>query len=157
MGVLIRFALLGVLLAGCFSPDTRDGVVACGADSSCPPDFQCNPADRLCYRTLPPAPDAAHIIDASTADAAVVDAGPPDANTLPECSDGKDNDCDGRIDFGVDPGCDSGADDDEHGALECDDGIDNDGDNNLDYHISSPQCTEVRDSNCNGPADDNEN
>lgn len=150
--------LAALLIAGCFSPDTRDGVVSCAADQSCPPDFVCNPADHLCYRTLPPQPDAHGPIDASMIpDAAVADAAPPDAARLPECSDGKDNDCDGRIDFGVDPGCASEADDDENGTTECDDGIDNDGDNLIDYHIASPQCVDAKDSNCSGPADDNEN
>lgn len=158
MGVLIRFSLAALLLAGCFSPDTRDGVVACALDQSCPPDFVCNPSDHLCYRTLPPQPDAPGPIDAATSpDAAVSDAAPPDAAALPQCSDGMDNDCDGRIDFGVDPGCAGAGDDDEHGSTECDDGMDNDGDNDIDYQISSPECTMPKDSNCTSPQDDQEN
>jgi hypothetical protein len=158
MGLLIRLALAGLLLAGCFDPDERDGVVACAADLSCPPDFQCNLADHRCYRTLPPEqPDASRIVDAAVADATIFDAAPPDATPLPQCSDGLDNDCDGRIDFGVDPGCASAEDDDEHGSKQCDDGIDNDDDGDTDYQISSPECTAPKDSNCTSPTDDNEN
>jgi len=35
----------------------------------------------------------------------------------PECSDGVDNDGDGKIDFGSDPGCSSAADDSEANAV----------------------------------------
>lgn len=48
------------------------------------------------------------------------------------CSDGIDNDGDGVIDFGQDPGCSSAADLDETNA-KCADGIDNDGDGLVDY------------------------
>ncbi len=159
MGLLIRIAAAALLLAACFSPDTRDGVVSCAADRSCPPDFVCNPSDRLCYRTLPDPgdPDAARVIDAAITDAVVYDAPPLDATPLPQCSDGEDNDCDGRIDFGVDPGCENGEDDDEHGNTECDDGVDNDGDNDIDFQISSPECTLPKDSNCTSSFDDREN
>jgi len=159
MGLLNRLAFAALLVAGCFSPETRDGVVSCASDQSCPPDFLCNPSDHLCYRTLPAPgdPDATTAIDASIADATVYDAPPPDANTLPQCSDGQDNDCDGRIDFDVDPGCSNGEDDDEHGTTECDDGVDNDGDNDIDFQISSPECTMPKDSNCSSSFDDREN
>ena len=160
MGVLIRAALLAALaVAGCFNPDERDGVVACGSDSSCPPDFTCDSRDNLCYRELPPPgqPDARQVIDASIADAQVFDAPGPDATPLPDCSDGKDNDCDGRIDFGVDPGCSSGEDDDEHGTTECDDGVDNDEDGEVDFQIVSPACNEPKDNNCMSSFDDQEN
>jgi len=53
MGLLNRLAFAALLVAGCFSPETRDGVVSCASDQSCPPDFLCNPSDHLCYRTLP--------------------------------------------------------------------------------------------------------
>lgn len=58
--------------------------------------------------------------------------------TGPACSDGADNDLDGRVDFGPDPlvndpGCTSASDTDEKEAgAECDDGIDNDGDGFID-------------------------
>ena len=158
MGLLMRMAIAALFLAGCFSPDAKDGVVACALDGSCPPDFVCNTPDNLCYRTLPPPghPDASTVGDAAVGDATVYDAPPPDATPLPQCSDGQDNDCDGRIDFGVDPGCDSGEDDDEHGNAECDDGIDNDGDNNIDFQIASPECTLPKDDGCTSSFDDRE-
>ena len=67
MGVLIRIALAGLLLAGgCFSPDQRDGAVSCASDGSCPPGFECDQRDDLCYRELPPPgqPDARPVADA---------------------------------------------------------------------------------------------
>jgi hypothetical protein len=162
MGLLVRLALAGLLLAGgCFSPDQRDGAVACASDGSCPPGFECDQRDDLCYRELPPAgqPDARPVPDASLSDGAVLvyDAAPLDATPLPQCSDGEDNDCDGRIDFGVDPGCSSGEDDDEHGTTECDDGVDNDEDGDTDFQIASPSCTSPKDDNCSSSFDDREN
>jgi len=57
----------------------------------------------------------------------------------PQCSDGIDNDGDGRIDAD-DPGCADAADLDEHSPeLACDDGIDNDGDGFVD--AADPNCT----------------
>ncbi len=59
-----------------------------------------------------------------------------------QCSDGIDNDGDGRIDYPNDPGCDSPEDDDESdtctlatgvGCPECSDKIDNDGDGLVDF------------------------
>ena len=51
-----------------------------------------------------------------------------------QCSDGDDNDGDGRTDFGDDPGCISALDDDEtDGLAQCSDGIDNDGDTFIDW------------------------
>ncbi len=50
------------------------------------------------------------------------------------CEDGIDNDGDGAIDFGGDPGCLAGTDPSECEAdLICDDGLDNDGDGALDF------------------------
>ncbi|MEN8183252.1 MAG: S8 family serine peptidase [Myxococcota bacterium] len=44
----------------------------------------------------------------------------------PDCDDGVDNDGDGFVDHGADPGCDDAADASERSAsLECDDGLDN--------------------------------
>jgi uncharacterized repeat protein (TIGR01451 family) len=40
----------------------------------------------------------------------------PGPGRKPQCSDGKDNDGDGKIDFGTDPGCASPQDDDERDA-----------------------------------------
>ncbi len=59
----------------------------------------------------------------------------------PACDDGVDNDGDGAVDFGDDPGCQA------PGSLredpQCDDGIDNDGDGGSDWDGSppDPQCT----------------
>jgi len=54
---------------------------------------------------------------------------------LPQCSDGKDNDGDGLIDFPDDPGCNSAnADDESHAPWpQCEDGRDNDGDGKIDF------------------------
>ena len=60
------------------------------------------------------------------------------------CVDGIDNDGDGAIDFGIDPGCAS-ADDPDHseldttGAFPCDDGTDNDADGYIDFP-EDPAC-----------------
>ncbi len=56
--------------------------------------------------------------------------------TMATCMDGVDNDGDGLIDFGSDPGCSSSSDTTETDpSLECDDGIDNDGDSLIDFNI----------------------
>ncbi len=49
------------------------------------------------------------------------------------CNDGRDDDGDGLVDFGADPGCASPNDTSERdAALVCDDGVDNDGDGLID-------------------------
>jgi hypothetical protein len=68
-----------------------------------------------------------------------------------ECSDGKDNDGDGKIDHPNDPGCDSINDDDESDDIvvletECSDGKDNDGDGKIDYDGDGN--TDLVDSDC---------
>jgi hypothetical protein len=116
--------------AACFGPDEKDGAVRCGPPPDvCPPDFSCL-GDGLCWKDRP-------------ADA-----------RLPACSDGIDNDCDGRTDYPDDPGCSSPDDDDEHGDAVCDDGIDNDGDGKTDYHVR-PGCG-PGDEKCKSPTDDSE-
>ena len=55
---------------------------------------------------------------------------------VPQCSDERDNDGDGKIDFPNDPGCDSPQDDNETDGSDepdCSDGEDNDGDGYTDY------------------------
>lgn len=52
------------------------------------------------------------------------------------CSDGVDDDGDGRADYPFDKGCTSSSDPDEHGTRACDDGIDNDGDGGIDYQVA---------------------
>jgi len=68
--------------------------------------------------------------------------------SAPECSDGSDNDSDGRVDHPADPGCSAADDSSEKGVpisalgwLTCDDGVDNDGDGLVDYP-ADPGCRE---------------
>ena len=69
------------------------------------------------------------------------------ANPIPKpaCSDGKDNDSDGLIDYPADPGCESASDGTETNpnGPQCDDGRDNDGDAKID--LFDPDCTSVSD------------
>ena len=71
------------------------------------------------------------------------------AAQAPECSDGADNDGDGKIDHPKDPGCDSPEDDSELDAPapESSDGADNDGDGKIDH---------PNDPGCDSPEDDDE-
>src|SRR5215210_380647 len=91
------------------------------------------------------------------------------------CSDGIDNDGDGKIDFPDDPGCVGPNDDTENSPTspQCDDGRDNDGDGKIDYPNDPgcfapqsdseeddcpdgpfcPQCGNGRDDDMNGVAD----
>jgi hypothetical protein len=117
---------------GCFDPEEKDGTLGCGAEGACPSGFVCA-ADGFCWRR-------GH---------------EPDAMPLPACSNGIDDDCDGKIDkAGGDPGCMDAEDDDEHGHKRCDDGIDNDGDGLSDYRV--PGCGPPGDPECGKPEDDNE-
>ncbi|MFA7266718.1 MAG: hypothetical protein WC054_10435, partial [Candidatus Nanopelagicales bacterium] len=63
------------------------------------------------------------------------------------CDDGIDNDGDGTIDAGNDPGCTSTADTNELGTAQCDNGIDDDGNGSIDYRASGgdPGCTDLAD------------
>jgi hypothetical protein len=63
-----------------------------------------------------------------------------------QCSDGVDNDGDGRTDFPDDPGCSSAADDSEGGSggTQCSDGVDNDGDGRIDFP-NDPGCASAAD------------
>jgi hypothetical protein len=64
-----------------------------------------------------------------------------------QCSDGVDNDGDGKIDFPADPGCSSATDDseaDNGGIPECRDGVDNDGDGKIDFP-DDPGCSSRND------------
>ncbi len=63
---------------------------------------------------------------------------PADASSLPgACADGLDNDGDGLVDFGADPGCEGPASSDESPA--CSNGIDDDGDGRVDFP-DDPTC-----------------
>lgn len=87
-----------------------DGDGVCGDIDNCPVDANADQADS----------------DMNT----VGDA----CQTMPTCSDGIDNDGDGRIDFPADKGCDSATDTTETSSLiPCDDGLDNDNDGLADY------------------------
>lgn len=69
-----------------------------------------------------------------------------------QCSDGVDNDGDGRIDFPADPDCTGPTDDSEApegGRPECSDGVDNDGDGRTDFP-SDPDCTSANDDSESG-------
>jgi hypothetical protein len=79
-----------------------------------------------------------------------VDSG-PDVAPQPKCSDGIDNDGDGKIDYPNDPGCFVPQQDDETddcpdgpGCPQCADGIDNDGNGTTDYP-DDPSCTSAAD------------
>lgn len=96
----------------------------------------------------------------ATADGDLCDG--PDCYGNPLCSDGIDNDSDGKIDYGADPGCESTADNDEVDAPPpplppplpppppppppplpaCADGWDNDGDGYVDYW-GDPGCQNI--------------
>ncbi|MBA2644599.1 MAG: cadherin-like domain-containing protein [Solirubrobacterales bacterium] len=78
---------------------------------------------------------------------------------VPECSDGADNDGDGKTDFGTgpnnDPGCTSATDDDETDPppppKQCADGQDNDNDGKTDFGQ-----TAQNDAGCDSASDDSE-
>jgi uncharacterized repeat protein (TIGR01451 family)/MYXO-CTERM domain-containing protein len=66
------------------------------------------------------------------------------------CSDGKDNDGDGKVDFPEDDGCTGLSDVDEAPLPECADGDDNDGDGKVD--LADEGCSDLLDSAEGGPA-----
>ncbi len=68
---------------------------------------------------------------------------------LAQCLNGEDDDGDGRVDYPVDPGCDSAQDRDEtdDGLRQCANDLDDDGDGLVDYPI---------DLGCESAADDDE-
>jgi len=80
--------------------------------------------------------------------------GPCNQTTNPSaCSDGMDNDEDGKIDFPEDPGCEGIEDNNEtdpeepsHTLPACSDDIDNDGDELIDYP-QDPGCEDAEDDN----------
>lgn len=76
---------------------------------------------------------------------------PPNNGGDTDCSDRLDNDGDGLIDFGSDPGCSSASDDSElntpgggGSGIDCDDDLDNDGDGKTDYP-NDPGCQSAND------------
>lgn len=62
------------------------------------------------------------------------------ATSIPQCSDGADNDGDGRVDYPSDFGCSGSTDDSESPDPQCSDGVNNDGDAWTDYP-NDPGCT----------------
>jgi RTX calcium-binding nonapeptide repeat (4 copies) len=74
---------------------------------------------------------------------------PPAPSNTPECSDGLDNDGDGKIDTGAggDPGCPNAADnrEQEDAPPECSDGEDNDGDGKTDFAGGDAGCSSAAD------------
>lgn len=84
----------------------------------------------------------------------------PPAPSLPQCSDGIDNDNDGKIDFPADPGCFSNSDNSEinlpppqPSLPQCSDRIDNDNDGKIDFRndLNFPA-----DDDCVSPQDNDE-
>jgi hypothetical protein len=80
------------------------------------------------------------------------------------CSNGRDDDNDGLVDFPADPGCASAAGTSELLGGACDDGIDNDGDGDVDHPADlgcqtytsateSPQCEDNVDNDGDGKVD----
>jgi hypothetical protein len=74
---------------------------------------------------------------------------PGDESELPQCSDGADNDDDGKVDFG-DPQC-TGPLDNTEAERACQDGLDNDGDGRVDYP-DDPGCSDGEDNTEVDPA-----
>lgn len=76
------------------------------------------------------------------------------------CSDGLDNDGDGRTDYPFDPGCESAGDPAEDDPLvprACSDGLDNDGDGLVDFDPNHNGRLDVgEDPGCEDAADDEE-
>jgi cysteine-rich repeat protein len=75
------------------------------------------------------------------------------------CSDGNDNDGDGKIDYPADPGCSSTTDDSEVDppvnpppsiTYQCNDGLDNDSDGKIDYP-ADPGCSSTTDNDETDP------
>jgi hypothetical protein len=67
------------------------------------------------------------------------------AKVLPQCRDGVDNDGDGLIDLGQDPGCTSPSDNSElDNPPQCSDGVDNDRDGFIDFP-NDPGCFSLTD------------
>ena len=71
----------------------------------------------------------------------------PECAPPPQCSDGQDNDADGRVDHPADAGCESQTDDSEAGEAQCQDGQDNDADGRVDHPA---------DAGCESQTDDSE-
>ena len=69
----------------------------------------------------------------------------------PACSDGIDNDGDGKTDYPFDPDCFDTMDNDESPSTACKDGIDNDGDGKIDWPFD-PGCSSAYDTDETDPA-----
>ena len=82
--------------------------------------------------------------DSGSADCHGAPMGPPPPPPATACSDGADNDGDGRVDYPADPGCSSSTDTDETDLPACSDQADNDGDAKVDYP-ADPGCSSPTD------------
>jgi hypothetical protein len=105
-----------------------------------PPSFYAGALTSLEHGVTPSVdPPAAHPPPLRTPTHAVASVDP--------CSDGRDNDGDGKTDYGEDRGCSSPPDGSEAGEPPCSDRRDNDGDGRADFG---------EDRGCSSPADDSE-
>lgn len=136
---------------GCESPEDNEETDPAN------PTFQCsdgadNDSDGKIDHPADPGCDSG--ADDNEADAVVNPGGngtpPGGGNGTPDCNDGADNDNDGHIDFGRDPGCDTPSDDNEYNVVtretDCSDRRDNDNDG----------FTDTEDPGCEDAADDSE-
>ncbi|MBA2346716.1 MAG: hypothetical protein H0V81_00335 [Solirubrobacterales bacterium] len=148
--------------AGCAdgTPDTETGVplllpIVCNADDSSNGGENQAPAPygvREALDVFLLAVGTTQAAKITTAAAESVAAAPARAvvpPATPQCSDGVDNDGDGKIDFPNDPGCSSASDNSEadsgSGAIaQCSDGKDNDGDGKIDFP-NDPGCSSASD------------
>ena len=88
---------------------------------------------------------------------------PPPSSATPLCSDGSDNDGDGKVDhsndqgISPDPDCSSPSDNSEAGSTvaQCSDGVDNDGDGRIDFS-PNPSSDVGPDPDCSSPDDNSE-
>lgn len=87
-------------------------------------------------------------------------------NVVTQCSDGVDNEGDGRVDYPADPGCSSAQDNSENSEPACMDNLDNDADGKVDYandygctsptdttESPNPQCGDGIDNDADGRVD----
>ncbi len=129
---------------GCMAPDDNDE--KCTAGAGCP---QCD--DNVDNETVKDT-----LIDMADPGCHNDPYGNNEGDVNTACSDGVDNDGDGKIDFGGgngDPGCSGAADNSERDpTLVCDDGIDNDNDGRTDFNTDPS----ISDPGCTGPTDTNE-
>ena len=83
-----------------------------------------------------------------------------DAGAVYTCSNGIDDDFDGRTHYPDDPGCESDLDPgelDPKNPRECSNGVDDDGDGKVDFDVNGNGAIDGNDDpGCNGASDDDE-